>query len=124
LTTVLLAEDDETSRDMLTLRLELNGFTVRQAVNGDEAVREAQRLLPDLLLLDMNLPVLDGWGVARQLKADAATARLPIIGVSAHAMAGDRERALTAGCDEYETKPVDWASLLPKIERLLGSSAT
>ena len=117
---ILLVEDDETSREMLTLRLELNGYNVRHAVDGAKALEEVAAALPDLILLDMNLPVLDGWTVARRLRAEPLTAAIPIIGVSAHAMAGDHERALQAGCDEYETKPVDWAKLAPKIKGILG----
>jgi CheY-like chemotaxis protein len=116
---VLLVEDDETSREMLSLRLELNGYEVEHAGDGQAALNCAAATPPDLILLDMNLPILDGWHVSRELKKHPATSQVPIIGVSAHAMSGDRERALTAGCDEYETKPVDWSRLAPKMSALL-----
>lgn len=117
--TILLVEDDETSRDMLTLRLELQGHEVQAAGDGMEAMGAATSLLPDLVLLDMNLPELDGWTVARRLREQESTAHLKIIGVSAHAMQGDRDKAIAAGCDEYETKPVEWGRLSSKIEALL-----
>lgn len=116
---ILLVEDDETSRDMLKLRLELNGHEVLVAIDGEQALVYARERSPQLVLLDMNLPKLDGWTVARWLKDEAATANIPLIGVSAHAMEGDRERALRSGCDEYETKPVDWSRLGQKIDQLL-----
>ncbi len=117
---ILLVEDDEISSEMLTLRLQLRGYEVLHSDDGQLAIRTATEELPDLILLDMNLPSLDGWTVARALKQPASTtAQIPIIGVSAHAMSGDRENALAAGCDDYETKPVDWVQLLPKIEALL-----
>lgn len=117
---VLLVEDDETSRELLTLRLSLAGYEVLTAVDGGEAVAHARSRSPDVILMDMNLPVMDGWTITQTLKSDESTRHIPIIGVSAHAMAGDREKALAAGCDEYETKPVEWRSLLPKIETLLA----
>lgn len=117
---ILLVEDDDTSREMLSLRLQLKGHAVIEAVDGQEAIDTARQELPDLILMDMNLPTMDGWTVTRQLKAAEQTRTIPIIGVSAHAMAGDREKALSAGCDEYETKPVEWMELLPKIDRLLN----
>ena len=116
---ILLVEDDETSREMLALRLELNGFDVLCATNGADAIDQAFDGSPDLILLDMNLPKVDGWAIARKLKDNVLTSSIPIIGVSAHAMPGDRERALDCGCTEYETKPVDWAALGPKICALL-----
>ncbi|MGI8908871.1 MAG: response regulator [Candidatus Sumerlaeaceae bacterium] len=121
---ILLIEDDETSRDMLKLRLELNGFEVACAMDGKAGIHAVTTAAPDLILLDMNLPEMDGWAVAACFKAHGDTAGIPIIGVSAHAMAGDRERALKAGCDEYETKPLEWARLLPKMERLLKQRLT
>lgn len=117
---ILLVEDDEISSEMLTLRLQLRGYEVLHSDDGQLAITTATEELPDLILLDMNLPSIDGWTVARALKQSVSpTAHIPIIGVSAHAMSGDRENALAAGCDDYETKPVDWVQLLPKIEALL-----
>ena len=116
---ILLVEDHEMNRDMLTRRLERRGFRVTIATNGAEALELAHASLPDLILMDMSLPVIDGWTATTQLKASAATGHIPVIGLTAHAMTGDRERALAAGCDEYETKPVEFLKLLPKIEALL-----
>lgn len=120
---ILLVEDDETSREMLQLRLELKGFEVMVAADGGQALAMARAEAPGLILMDMNIPVMDGWTVTRALKDDPATAAVPIIGVSAHAMAGDREKAAASGCDDYETKPVEWLSLLPKIRDLLARRA-
>jgi two-component system cell cycle response regulator DivK len=117
---ILLVEDHEPSRQMLSWRLDRKGFQVVEAKDGIEGLDAARRERPDLILLDMSLPALDGWTVARELKADPAVAAIPIIGVTAHAMRGDRERALEAGCDDYDTKPVEFARLLGKIEALLG----
>jgi two-component system cell cycle response regulator DivK len=116
---ILLVEDNEMNRDMLSRRLERKGYTVEVAVDGAEAVDKANGL-PDLVLLDMSLPVLDGWTVAGRLKSTEATRRLPIIALTAHAMVGDREKAIAAGCDDYETKPIDFPRLLSKIEVLLA----
>lgn len=116
---ILLVEDDETSREMLSLRLNLKGFELLTARDGGQALDSARSENPDLILMDMNLPVMDGWTVTSTLKAEPATSSIPIIGVSAHAMAGDRHKALECGCDEYETKPVEWLKLLGKIEALL-----
>jgi two-component system, cell cycle response regulator DivK len=116
---ILLVEDNEMNRDMLSRRLQRRGFEVEVAVDGGEAVRKAADG-PDLVLLDMSLPVMDGWTVAGKLKADAGTAGIPIIALTAHAMVGDREKALSAGCDDYETKPIDFPRLLAKIDALLG----
>ncbi|MCK9530761.1 MAG: response regulator [Gammaproteobacteria bacterium] len=116
--TLLLVEDNEMNRDMLSRRLERKGYRVLTAADGAEGVTMASQAAPDLVLMDMNLPVLDGWEATRRLKASQAT--LPIIGLTAHAMAGDREKCLAAGCDDYDTKPVDFQRLLGKIERLLG----
>jgi len=108
---------------MLTLRLQLRGHDVVHAVDGEAAIIAVEAEAPDLVLLDMNLPKLDGWTVARRVREFGGTgAATPIIGVSAHAMAGDRQKALEAGCDEYETKPVEWANLSPKIDQLLARS--
>ena len=117
---LLLIEDNEMNRDMLQRRLQKRGYEVVVAVDGQEGVEAARRELPDLVLLDMSLPVLDGWSAAGILKGEAATARIPIIALTAHAMAGERERAMAAGCDEYDTKPIDFPRLLTKIETLLA----
>ena len=121
MTKILLVEDNEMNRDMLSRRLTRKGFEVLIAVDGQEGVTLAGTETPDLILLDMSLPVLDGWAAARQLKADEGTRGIPIIALTAHAMAGDREKALEAGCDEYDTKPVELPRLLEKIETLLNS---
>lgn len=116
---ILLVEDNEMNRDMLSRRLERKGFTVLVAVDGAEGVAKARAELPDLILMDMNLPILDGWEATRQIKADGQTGKIPVIGLTAHAMAGDREKCLAAGCDQYDTKPVDFNSLLGKIREFL-----
>ncbi len=122
MTKILLVEDNEMNRDMLSRRLTRKGFEVLVAVDGQEGVTLAGAEAPDLILLDMSLPVLDGWAAARQLKANERTRGIPIIALTAHAMAGDREKALKAGCDEYDTKPVELPRLLEKIETLLNST--
>jgi CheY-like chemotaxis protein len=119
MTKLLLVEDNEMNRDMLQRRLQKRGYEVVTAVDGREGIDVAARELPDLVLLDMSLPVLDGWSAAGILKGEPATAKIPIIALTAHAMAGERERAMAAGCDEYDTKPIDLARLLAKIEALL-----
>jgi len=116
---ILLVEDNEMNRDMLSRRLERKGFVVLIAVDGAEGVTKARAEHPDLILMDMNLPILDGWEATRQIKADEATRKIPVIGLTAHAMAGDREKCLAAGCDQYDTKPVDFTSLLAKIRQFL-----
>jgi CheY-like chemotaxis protein len=116
---LLLVEDNELNRDMLSRRLESRGFAVLIAVDGREGVDVATRERPDLILLDMSLPVLDGWEAAGQLKAAEATRDIPIIALTAHAMAGDRQRTIDAGCDDYDTKPVEFTRLIEKIEALL-----
>jgi two-component system, cell cycle response regulator DivK len=113
---ILLVEDNELNRDMLSRRLTRRGFEILMAVNGAEGLSLARRALPDLILLDMSLPVVDGWTVAGELKADPATRAIPIIALTAHAMAGDRERALAAGCDDFDTKPVELHRLMEKID--------
>ena len=113
---ILLVEDNEMNRDMLSRRLAKRGFEVVMAVDGAEGVSMARSAAPDLILMDMSLPVMDGWTATRVLKADAATRGIPVIGLTAHAMAGDREKCLEAGCDEYDTKPVDFPRLLEKIQ--------
>ena len=117
---ILLVEDNELNRDMLSRRLERRGYQVRVAVDGAQGVALAQADSPDLILMDISLPVLDGWSATRQLKASATTSAIPIIALTAHAMAGDREQSLAAGCDDYDTKPVDVVRLLAKIESLLN----
>jgi two-component system cell cycle response regulator DivK len=116
---VLLVEDNEMNRDMLSRRLARRGFDVVMAVDGKQGVEMAVKEIPDLILMDMSLPVLDGWGATRQIKADATTQSIPLIALTAHAMAGDRDKALEAGCDDYDTKPIELARLLEKIDRLL-----
>ena len=116
---ILLVEDNEMNRDMLSRRLKKKGYEVAIAVDGQQGVDMASTENPDLILLDMSLPVMDGWEAAKRLKSDPATQQIPIIALTAHAMAGDREKSLEAGCDDYDTKPVDLKSLLGKMERLL-----
>jgi CheY-like chemotaxis protein len=122
---ILLIEDNEMNRDMLSRRLERKGHKVVIAVDGAQGVDLARSELPDLILMDMSLPVLDGWQATRQIKATGETQSIPVIALTAHALAGDREKSLEAGCDEYETKPVDFPRLLGKIEMFLkkGTSA-
>ena len=120
---VLLVEDNEMNRDMLSRRLIRRGYTVVFAVDGQQAVDKAKSEQPDIILMDMSLPVMDGWEATRRVKADDATRRTPVIGLTAHAMAGDREKALAAGCDEYDTKPVELDRLIEKMERLLATKA-
>ncbi len=115
---ILLVEDNEMNRDMLSRRLARRDHEVDVALDGRQAVDKAQGV-PDLILLDMSLPVMDGWTVASKLKAVDRTRRIPIIALTAHAMVGDREKALAAGCDDYETKPIDFPRLLSKIAGLL-----
>src|SRR5438874_11991512 len=120
---ILLVEDNEMNRDMLSRRLERRGYEVVIAVDGQQGVDLAQSARPDLILMDMSLPVIDGWEVTRQLKAKDAVKATPIIALTAHAMSGDREKALEAGCDDYDTKPVEFARLLGKIQALLARAA-
>src|ERR1700722_4340861 len=117
---ILLVEDNEMNRDMLSRRLARRGFDVVIAAVGEGGGRMARAELPDLILMDMSLPVLDGWGAARQLKAEANTRSIPLIALTAHAMAGDRDKALEAGCDDYDTKPIELPRLLEKMGRLLN----
>lgn len=116
---ILLVEDNEMNRDMLSRRLARQGHDVLLATDGAEGIATTSSERPDIVLMDMSLPVLDGWEATRRLKADAATAGIPVIALTAHALAVDRERALAAGCDDYETKPIDLPKLLEKIARLL-----
>lgn len=123
MTKILLVEDNEMNRDMLSRRLTRRGFEVALAMDGAEGVAAAQSGAPDLILMDMSLPVLDGWDATRQLKAATTTAGIPVIALTAHAMSGDREKALDAGCDDYDTKPIEFPRLLGKIEALLAKGA-
>ena len=115
---VLLIEDNELNRDMLTRRLERKEFIVSCAEDGQSGIDMAKNEMPDIILLELSLPVIDGWNVARQLKADTNTKDIPIIALTAHAMKGDREKALDAGCDDYDTKPVNLEGLLDKMHKL------
>ena len=119
---VLLVEDNEMNRDMLSRRLMKKGYDVSIAVDGQQGIDMTIEQKPDLVLLDMSLPVVDGWEAARRLKANDETAGIPIIALTAHAMSGDREKTLEAGCDEYDTKPIDLKRLLGKMTELLGAS--
>ena len=121
---ILLVEDNELNRDMLFRRLTKRGYDVVVAVNGIEACSKACGEIPDLILMDMHLPELDGWEAARKIKSEPETHTIPMIALTADAMSGDREKAIEAGCDEYETKPVDLQRLLAKIERLLNQGMT
>lgn len=117
---VLLVEDNEMNRDMLSRRLERKGFEVVFAQDGSIAVDLAGSEKPELILMDMSLPVMDGWEATRRIKADPETKGIPVIALTAHAMAGDREKAIEAGCEDYDTKPVDFPRLMRKIEALIG----
>jgi CheY-like chemotaxis protein len=121
---LLLVEDNEMNRDMLSRRLQRRGYEVAVAVDGEQGIAAAHTEAPDLILMDMSLPVLDGWEATRRLKADPATRSIPIIALTAHAMVEDREKALGAGCDAYDTKPIELPRLLEKIDALLGGIAT
>lgn len=114
--TVLLVEDNDMNRDMLLRRLQRKGFDVLTALDGEEAIRMAQQFLPALVLMDMSLPVLDGWEATRRLKADPATRHIPVIALTAHALPAERDRALEAGCAAFETKPIDFPKLLAVME--------
>jgi len=116
---ILLVEDNEMNRDMLSRRLKRKGYDIIMAVDGGQGVEMAHAEKPDLILMDMSLPVKDGWTATKELKADDATRSIPVIALTAHAMAGDREQALEAGCDDYDTKPIELPRLLGKIETLL-----
>ncbi len=118
---ILLVEDNEMNRDMLSRRLSRKGYDIITANDGQQGVERARREYPDLILMDMSLPVMDGWEATRQLKSDAQLAAIPVIALTAHAMAGDAEKAYQAGCDDFDTKPVDLERLLAKMNRLLDS---
>ena len=120
---VLLVEDNELNRDMLSRRLERKGFEIVLAVDGIQGVALARSEAPDLILMDMSLPEIDGWEATCRLKADEATCQIPVLALTAHAMEGDRERAIEAGCDDYDTKPVNLPRLLEKIQTLLNNQA-
>lgn len=120
---ILLAEDNEMNRDMLSRRLSRRGYDVIIATDGDRAVSLAQAEKPDLILMDIDLPIIDGYEATRRLRAAPATRHIPVLGLSAHAMLGDREKALAAGCSDYDTKPIDMPRLLQKIEHLLTRTA-
>jgi len=119
MTLLLLVEDNEESRDGLSRHLRRKGFEVLVAVDGRQGVEAARSQAPDLILMDMSLPVLDGWEATRRLKDDPATREIPVIALTAHAMSGDREKASAAGCDDFDTKPVEYSRLVSKIEGLL-----
>jgi CheY-like chemotaxis protein len=122
MTKVLLVEDNEMNRDMLSRRLERNGYEVLMAIDGQQGVEIAETAKPDIILLDMSLPVLSGWDAAQVLKKSEKSKMIPIIALTAHAMAGDKEKAIAAGCDDYDTKPIDLPRLLKKMQELLANS--
>lgn len=117
---ILIVEDNEMNSDMLSRRLRRKGYEVAVAGDGEVGVRKAQQIRPQLILMDLSLPVIDGWTATRQIRLDPRTSRIPVIALTAHAISGDREKALEAGCDDYDTKPVEWHRLLTKIEALLA----
>jgi two-component system, cell cycle response regulator DivK len=121
---ILLVEDNEMNRDMLSRRLIRRGYEVVIAVDGQQGMDLAGSIAPDLILMDMSLPIIDGWEATRRIKASEATKNIPVIALTAHAMSGDREEAMAAGCDDYDTKPIDLARLLPKIEKFAGPGTT
>lgn len=117
---ILIVEDNEMNADMLSRRLRRKGYNVVVAADGESGVRNAQQLRPHLVLMDLTLPVMDGWTATRKIRADPLIGKTPVIALTAHAIAGDREKALAAGCNDYDTKPVEWHRLLRKMEALLG----
>jgi CheY-like chemotaxis protein len=119
MTKILLVEDNEMNRDMLSRRLQRKGFDVVMATDGMQGVEMARSETPDVILMDMSLPILDGWEATRRIKGETATSAIPVIALTAHAMAGDRDRALEAGCDDYDTKPIELPRLLEKIQAVL-----
>jgi two-component system cell cycle response regulator DivK len=121
---ILLVEDNELNRDMLSKRLQRKGYEVTIAVDGQEGLSLARSSTPHLILMDMSLPIMNGWEATEQLKANPQTKHIPVIALTAHAMVGDREKALQSGCDDYDTKPVEFTRLLEKIEKLLIPTAT
>ena len=116
---ILLVEDNEMNRDMLSRRLSKRGYEIVLAMDGEEGIAKARSERPDLILMDMSLPIKDGWEATAELKSDVVMQKIPVIGLSAHAMSGDRDRAMQAGCDDYDTKPVELDRLLAKIEALV-----
>ena len=122
MTTILIVEDNEMNRDMLSRRLERKGYKVLIAVDGEKGLEVARANTPDLILMDMSLPVVDGWEATRRLKADERLKHTPVVALTAHAMANDCDKALEAGCDDYDTKPIELARLLGKIEALLAAA--
>jgi two-component system, cell cycle response regulator DivK len=116
---ILIVEDNEMNRDMLSRRLARKGYAITMAVDGGAGVEKAIAEIPDLILMDMSLPVLDGWEATRRVKANPGTTHIPVIALTAHAMTGDRDKAMDAGCDDYDTKPIDLVRLLSKIEAQL-----
>ena len=123
MTRILLIEDHDMNRDMLSRRLKRKGFDVIEACDGMDGLEKASEFMPDLIMMDMSLPNLDGWEATRRIKAQPKTSHIPVLGLSAHAMSGDRQRGLEAGCDDYDTKPIDFKRLLTKIENILSASA-
>jgi len=119
MSTILIVEDNEMNRDMLSRRLERKGYSILIAVDGAEGIDVTRAQMPDLILMDMSLPIVDGWEATRRIKADDYLKHIPIIALTAHAMANDREKALDAGCEDYDTKPIELPRLLAKIEALL-----
>ena len=120
--TIMVVDDNEPSRDALSRRLERRGYRILSAASGDQAVANARSAMPDLILMDLGLPGIDGWEATRQLKATPETRRIPVIALTAHAMSGDREKALAAGCDDFDTKPIELPRLIEKIEALLRAT--
>ena len=118
---ILLIEDNELNLDMLSRRLERKGFTIISATDGVAGIEKANKENPELIIMDLSLPILNGWDAAKKLKVNNKTKSIPIIALTAHAMKGDREKAINAGCDEYDTKPVDFGRLLEKINKVTGS---
>ena len=116
---ILIVEDNEMNRDMLSRRLERRGFAIVMAMDGQQGVEMTRSERPDLILMDMSLPVMDGWAATQAIKADPELSKIPVIALTAHAMAGDREKAMAAGCDDYDTKPIELPSLLEKIGKFL-----
>ncbi|MEA2490626.1 MAG: hypothetical protein QOH21_2418 [Acidobacteriota bacterium] len=123
MTSILIVEDNEMNRDMLSRRLQRKGYEVLIAVDGVMGIDVARANAPDLILMDMSLPVVDGWEATRRLKADPDLRHIPVIALTAHAMANDRDKALEAGCDDYDTKPIELPRLLEKMEALLATAA-
>jgi two-component system, cell cycle response regulator DivK len=123
MTKILLVEDNEMNRDMLSRRLERKGYQIVMALDGQQGVDMAHSETPDLILMDMSLPILDGWEATRRLKADPQTQAIPVIALTAHAMSGDREKAMEAGANDYDTKPIELPRLLEKIQTLLNKEA-